>query len=636
MDMDADADIQQNEAGPSGVNTADSDKENLYFLSSIPIVGAPLGQIIHYTSNSIGYTIGYSDILLRRNSASRTESLLSRVHRRSEQLRLFFNLPKGESLLDEYHCALAKTLLFQGRMYVFERYVCFYSNIFGLVKQKIVNMADVTYLRKRRHYGFPNSIEIVHGQNDKTEFFTSFLARDEAYQLLLTTWGQSKHHIRQGSSPGSIYSEESNKEEAGPSPLSENNEELAQKKQQINELEIQQDQDGQDEDDEEEEQDEEEEEEEEEPIDEHDSEADELALDDQWSVRDSNPPEPDERMQVILQDELEVSTQQYVQLVIQPSSDLFHAYHNARGDRDLKINSWKNNQQLGHVRELIFVSPVSGKFGPSETSCSQVQRARLFQGNYFVFETSQVMTDIPYGDYFTVEMRWDFENIANDRCRVTVYCSVPFLKRTVVQKMIENSALKQVKEGARMFIQIVRNTIQKERNILAQQDQNINNQKVALLPYQSSDSIHIQAQLQPILEKGESQNSLVRNGLSTAGIDNQQPSQQFIFQQQQNYAMLYVTQLGMRFGQLIIILVLLIALLVSRYNPPDTPVVSRFAQPLAQVELMQLPQLKQQQLDLLVKEIQFMEQKLDWMKQYLHAISIEQQQLQQLSKQKQD
>ena len=31
----------------------------------------------------------------------------------------------------------------------------------------------------------------------------------------------------------------------------------------------------------------------------------------------------------------------------------------------------------------------------------------LYQGEYIVFESSQTMVDIPYGDCFTVDLRWD-------------------------------------------------------------------------------------------------------------------------------------------------------------------------------------------------------------------------------------
>lgn len=50
---------------------------------------------------------------------------------------------------------------------------------------------------------------------------------------------------------------------------------------------------------------------------------------------------------------------------------------------------------------------VQTKFGPPQAHCLQTQRYRIFGGDHLVFETSQVMNDIPFGDHFTVETRWD-------------------------------------------------------------------------------------------------------------------------------------------------------------------------------------------------------------------------------------
>ena len=50
-------------------------------------------------------------------------------------------------------------------------------------------LQDVTAIRKKKHYGFPNSIEIV--WKGKKDFFTSFLKRDNAHKLLNYAWSKS-------------------------------------------------------------------------------------------------------------------------------------------------------------------------------------------------------------------------------------------------------------------------------------------------------------------------------------------------------------------------------------------------------------------------------------------------------------
>ena len=69
-----------------------------------------------------------------------------------------------------------------------------------------------------------------------------------------------------------------------------------------------------------------------------------------------------------------------------------------------------------------------------------------------VVDTSQVQKDIPYGDYFRVESRWEVKELPplllpdgvtklNERCEVWVGLRIPFQKTTMLRKVIENSAL---------------------------------------------------------------------------------------------------------------------------------------------------------------------------------------------------
>lgn len=116
--------------------------------------------------------------------------MVSRVQARDDELRRHFDLQAGELFMDEFYCALHKKILLQGRMYVFENYVCFYSNLFGWVKKKVIPLVEVIEISKKRHYGFPNSIRIV--WNSKKEFFTSFLSREDAYVLLINVWNQAQ------------------------------------------------------------------------------------------------------------------------------------------------------------------------------------------------------------------------------------------------------------------------------------------------------------------------------------------------------------------------------------------------------------------------------------------------------------
>lgn len=104
-----------------------------------------------------------------------------------DSLRRLFKLPESEVFVEEYLCALYKKILLQGRMYVFQNHVCFYSNVFGYTKVKTIALQDVTIVNRAYTAQVVfNAIEIVH--KGKCEFFTSFIFPDRTYKTITRAW----------------------------------------------------------------------------------------------------------------------------------------------------------------------------------------------------------------------------------------------------------------------------------------------------------------------------------------------------------------------------------------------------------------------------------------------------------------
>lgn len=71
--------------------------------------------------------------------------------------------PYAQGHRGEFNCALQKRILLQGRLYLFDSYVCFYSNLFGYVHTKVIPLADVTAVcKKKTALVVPNAIEVEH------------------------------------------------------------------------------------------------------------------------------------------------------------------------------------------------------------------------------------------------------------------------------------------------------------------------------------------------------------------------------------------------------------------------------------------------------------------------------------------
>ena len=80
-----------------------------------------------------------------------------------------------EHVLRDFSCAYQGRILLHGRLYVLQRTLCFYSNIFGHETRKIVPLASITAVRKRNTLAvIPTAIEIALAGEEKV-VFASFL-----------------------------------------------------------------------------------------------------------------------------------------------------------------------------------------------------------------------------------------------------------------------------------------------------------------------------------------------------------------------------------------------------------------------------------------------------------------------------
>ncbi|XP_074075046.1 protein Aster-A isoform X8 [Macrotis lagotis] len=116
-------------------------------------------------------------------------SMLSPTYKqRNEDFRkLFSKLPEAERLIVDYSCALQRDILLQGRLYLSENWICFYSNIFRWETTISIQLKEVTCLKKEKTAKLiPNAIQIC-TENEK-HFFTSFGARDRCFLLIFRLW----------------------------------------------------------------------------------------------------------------------------------------------------------------------------------------------------------------------------------------------------------------------------------------------------------------------------------------------------------------------------------------------------------------------------------------------------------------
>ncbi|XP_072562310.1 protein Aster-B-like isoform X5 [Paramormyrops kingsleyae] len=107
---------------------------------------------------------------------------------RNEDFRkLFKQLPDSERLIVDYSCALQRDILLQGRLYLSENWICFYSNIFRWETLLMVRLKDICSMTKEKTARLiPNAIQLC--TESEKHFLTSFGARDRTYMMMFRLW----------------------------------------------------------------------------------------------------------------------------------------------------------------------------------------------------------------------------------------------------------------------------------------------------------------------------------------------------------------------------------------------------------------------------------------------------------------
>ncbi|KAH9623802.1 hypothetical protein KSS87_011617 [Heliosperma pusillum] len=394
---------------------------------------------------------------------------------KSEEYLQLFRLPSDEVLVQDFNCAAQENILLQGHMYVFGKYICFYSNIFGFELKKIIPFQDVTSVQRAKTAGiFPNAIEIAAA--GKKHFFTSFLSRDEAFNLIVDGW------LQNGNGPkGVLYQQDSKSEsssqlnrvstvENGNSSDSRTSDcdsdvrdsEVSSSKDALSSPNHVDD----------------------------DIRATSLEVPDiveekpdavfiagqppfsqsaSWNQETRAPYESSPLFYSSISTEMlyqgwriqvsgNINVEQFYKYFFSDDAAGFvETFHKGCGDKDFKCSLWKPGEQIGYVREKSFQHPIKVYLGAKCGGCKETQKYQVYNISHLVIETSQEVSDVPYADYFTVEGNWDVQKDDNkpEGCILRVYVSVAFSKKTIWKGKIEQSTIEECRETYATWINLV-------------------------------------------------------------------------------------------------------------------------------------------------------------------------------------
>ncbi|KAH9783133.1 BAG-associated GRAM protein 1 [Citrus sinensis] len=127
---------------------------------------SPSGQVclhiktIKLPVNASRVMNGYAGANARRR-ASLDKQGPTVVHQKPGPLQTIFNLLPDELVEHSYSCALERSFLYHGRMYVSAWHICFHSNVFSKQMKVIIPIGDIDEIRRSQHAFINPAITII-------------------------------------------------------------------------------------------------------------------------------------------------------------------------------------------------------------------------------------------------------------------------------------------------------------------------------------------------------------------------------------------------------------------------------------------------------------------------------------------
>ncbi|KAF0022586.1 hypothetical protein F2P81_025212 [Scophthalmus maximus] len=99
--------------------------------------------------------------------------------------KIFKEISKEEQLRQSYTCALQKDILYQGRMFLSDHWICFHSKVFGKDTKIAIPVVSVNQIKKTKTAILVPNALVIATANDRY-VFVSLMSRDNTYKILMS------------------------------------------------------------------------------------------------------------------------------------------------------------------------------------------------------------------------------------------------------------------------------------------------------------------------------------------------------------------------------------------------------------------------------------------------------------------
>ncbi|CDO94833.1 unnamed protein product [Kluyveromyces dobzhanskii CBS 2104] len=393
-----------------------------------------------------------------------------------------------ERLIADYSCALSKEILVQGRLYISDRHICFYSNILGWVKTVIVPFKEIVQIeQKNTAVLFPNAI-MIQTLHDKF-LFASFISRDSTFGQIMDVWNQTiidkiskpkrgtigsgdltnDENLTFHSDSSSIESEDDDQRNDGNSGT------ISDSYDEGDDVDRSDESDAGD----------------------NDDDDDDIDTDDMTTGSDESSSSASDRakpgnlsktssslsLEKLGPTKHEPTTADYtpkenekemgdatfnaplgtvLNILYGPDTSLFDRILKAQGNYDIsKLNELITSKK----REYVYTKPISGSIGPSKTRCEIVETVDKFDlKNYVQVTQSTKNPDIPSGNSFVVKTVFLFSWADDNSTNLKVYTFVDWSSKSWIKAAVEKGTFDGIKSSTKTLIEEVEDIIEERKD----------------------------------------------------------------------------------------------------------------------------------------------------------------------------
>uniref|UniRef100_J3MZ84 C2 domain-containing protein n=2 Tax=Oryza brachyantha TaxID=4533 RepID=J3MZ84_ORYBR len=361
------------------------------------------------------------------------------VHQKPGHLQTIFGLPPDEVVEHSYSCALERSFLYHGRMYVSSWHICFHSNVFSKQIKVMLPLRDIDEIRRSQHAVINPAITIFlrmgaggHGvpplgsPDGRVRYkFASFWNRNHTYRALQRAVKNFHTMI------------EAEKQERAQSALRAHSSSRKNSRKEINVPEDIADLTGQ-----------------------------------------LQPFVKEEVLVTVFNGSFPCTAEEFFNTLLSDYSSYITEYRTARKDKDINLGQWHHADEYdGQVRELNCKSICHSPMCPPYSAMTEWQHMVLSADKTdLVFETVQQVHDVPFGSFFEVHCRWSVKTTSPNSCSLNISAGAHFKKWCIMQSKIKSGAVDEYKkevqemlEFADLYMRKVRSSNQ-DNGALTEQD----------------------------------------------------------------------------------------------------------------------------------------------------------------------